>query len=421
MFVVMGAVLLGLACGAALQLVRSPAQAALDTAAPARSVLTAPVERTVVKATTTGRATVTPAHPTTVAAPAPTSGGLAVVSARPVAAGGTIRAGDVVIGVSGRPVIALPGAIPAYRDLEPGDVGDDVRQFQSALVAAGFPITVDGDFGEQTKVGIRWLYRRAGYAVPSTTGLGEPPSDDVTSAQTAARQAQRHVTDLAGQLATAKGAAADQLRQDLADARDDATSASAALARVSAKEGPILPRAEVVFVQALPARLVTAQALGAVAKSQVATLSAGGLTVRAGFAGAAQKAVATGMVAQLEDEASGWTGSGTVTSVGAASSSDAEGDVTAVIAPDHPLPSKLSGVDLKVTVTQVSSGGKVLAVPIAAITATADGSTYVVVSAASGDQRKVMVTTGVNGGGTVEVEPVNAGALEVGDQVVTSQ
>ena len=48
------------------------------------------------------------------------------------------RAGDVLVEVTGRPVIALTGPLPAYRDLVVGDIGPDVAQLEQALAAIGF-------------------------------------------------------------------------------------------------------------------------------------------------------------------------------------------------------------------------------------------------------------------------------------------
>jgi len=45
----------------------------------------------------------------------------------------------VAFTVSGRPALVLQGAVPAYRDITPGAVGDDVRQLQAALGRLGFP------------------------------------------------------------------------------------------------------------------------------------------------------------------------------------------------------------------------------------------------------------------------------------------
>jgi hypothetical protein len=92
----------------------------------------------------------------------------AVVSALPSEPGGRLHPGDLVVEVSGRPVIALPGVIPSYRDLGVGDQGTDVRQLRVALCTVGalsvgcqdVPDNFDGD----TARAVDSLYQQLGYA-----------------------------------------------------------------------------------------------------------------------------------------------------------------------------------------------------------------------------------------------------------------
>jgi len=72
--------------------------------------------------------------------------------------------GDVALAASGRPVFVLQGEIPAYRDLGPGLVGDDVRQFEEALLRMGFdPGPVDGTYDEGTGAAVAAWYLSAGW------------------------------------------------------------------------------------------------------------------------------------------------------------------------------------------------------------------------------------------------------------------
>ncbi|MFV2109040.1 hypothetical protein [Micromonospora sp. LOL_015] len=73
-----------------------------------------------------------------------------------------MRSGDVVAEVSGRPVIAMVGHFPAYRDVCPGMSGPDVAQLQRSLQPL-YGIRVDGHFGAATEAAISRLYRRLGY------------------------------------------------------------------------------------------------------------------------------------------------------------------------------------------------------------------------------------------------------------------
>ncbi len=67
--------------------------------------------------------------------------------------------GQVLYRVDEQPVVLMYGATPAYRTMQEGDEGDDVRQLQRNLVALGHDpdgdIDVDGDFGWATAAGVR--------------------------------------------------------------------------------------------------------------------------------------------------------------------------------------------------------------------------------------------------------------------------
>jgi hypothetical protein len=95
---------------AASTLVKSPAQLAADTAAPAPNVLTAPVVHSVLTSTVILRGDFAPGGlfqvtPTSVAATAGNpGGGPLIVTGTPVAQGASISPGQVVVEVSGRPV-----------------------------------------------------------------------------------------------------------------------------------------------------------------------------------------------------------------------------------------------------------------------------------------------------------------------------
>lgn len=60
--------------------------------------------------------------------------------------------GAVLYRVNERPVVLAQGAVPAFRDLERGVDGEDVRQLQAMLLARGWlSATPDGDFGALTE------------------------------------------------------------------------------------------------------------------------------------------------------------------------------------------------------------------------------------------------------------------------------
>lgn len=101
-----------------------------------------------------------------------------------VSAGEPVTHGDTVLEVSGRPVLALVGSVPAYRDLRPGMTGADVEQLQNGLVAGGFGPVEDpvGKYGASTAAAVSLLYERAGFEAPAPS----PASDTELEAAKAA-------------------------------------------------------------------------------------------------------------------------------------------------------------------------------------------------------------------------------------------
>ncbi|MCW2783257.1 MAG: hypothetical protein JWR35_3706, partial [Marmoricola sp.] len=109
--------------------VKSPADVAANAAAPPPSVITAAVEKRVVSDELVTRGTVG-ALATVNGLPSATPAGVAkaVITKLPAHVGDALKPGAVVVEVSGQPVFYLPGKLPAYRDLKPGDRGPDVVQ-----------------------------------------------------------------------------------------------------------------------------------------------------------------------------------------------------------------------------------------------------------------------------------------------------
>lgn len=74
------------------------------------------------------------------------------------AEGATLGQGDVVLSIDTEPVVLLLGDSPAYRLLELGTEGEDVRQLQNALDELGFGsadgFAVDGEYSEATAAAV---------------------------------------------------------------------------------------------------------------------------------------------------------------------------------------------------------------------------------------------------------------------------
>ncbi|NNL47048.1 MAG: hypothetical protein HKO76_01620 [Acidimicrobiia bacterium] len=80
----------------------------------------------------------------------------------------------------------------------------------------------------------------------------------------------------------------------------------------------------------------------------------------------------------------------------------------------------LRNVSVRLTIPVISSGGRVLAVPLAALSLAADGDSIVEVENPDGTTRFVKVDVGLTTEGTAEVSPID-GDLAEGDQVVVGR
>ncbi|MFI5687254.1 peptidoglycan-binding protein [Streptomyces sp. NPDC051636] len=430
MGIAVGAMALSGAGIAAASVIKSPAQAAAETAPPAADVLSAPVERRVLKNSVVLRGTVTAAQSVDVA-PTAVGGedaGKAVVTKVMVHPGSTFTAGKVLIEVSGRPVFALKGKLPVYRDLKPGSHGDDVAQLQQALASLGHGTGSDrtGDFGPGTKAALNSFYASMGYDPLPAQSDGE---DQVEAAQEAVTQAKRALEDARGAAsedggkASGAGTQAKRATEDLAKARKDLTEAQAA-------SGPMLPASEVLFLRDFPARVDSLSAqVGTELSGKAMVVSAGELVVRGMLSQDQKGLVRQGQAVDILSELSGAAARGRVASLAdepVASASDADesasGDggqgYTLIVRTRKPLSARLAGQDVRLTVEAASSDGPVLVVPVSAVSAGADGRTTVTMLGPNGSRRRVEVRTPTSGDGYVQVVPVHANALHEGDRVV---
>ncbi|MFE4513259.1 peptidoglycan-binding protein [Kitasatospora sp. NPDC056783] len=447
----------------AATLIRSPEQAAADTKAPPASVLTAPVVQRVLSNTTVLRGVFTagqsfPVQPGAVSASAGGPGGSPpIVTALKVDGGASVDSGQVLAEVSGRPVIALPGATPAYRDMAPGESGGDIGQLQDVLRGMGHYSGGDekGYFGAATKTAVTKLYQKLGYPVPTT---GDQTATAVRTAQQAVDQAKQAVQDLESQPArgseptaaagkpgapatgTAAAGAPAGGAAALGRARADLTAKQQELARAQAKDGPQLPAAEVVFLPALPARVGSVGAkVGDKVTAPVLTLTAGGLNLTGHLLPGDAPLVKPGMAVTVLSETTGVQLPAKVGSVGAlvtpgspaagggasapaaAPGAGTDPYVPLVVTPDAPWDPALEGQDVRITVVAASTQGEVLAVPSSAISSGVDGRTSVSVAGADGTRRTVEVTAGVAADGFVEVKAAAGAELKPGEQVVVGR
>lgn len=128
---------------------------------------TAPVSRTDLVETTTVDGTLGYADRRTIAAR--TAG---TITALP-RVGSTVRPGQALYRLDGRPVTLLSGRVPAYRTLQTGTEGEDVRQLEAGLRALGHRgFTVDDEYTRSTAAAVRRWQKSLGVERTGRVELG---------------------------------------------------------------------------------------------------------------------------------------------------------------------------------------------------------------------------------------------------------
>ena len=383
---------------AGASLVKSPAQVAAQTAAPPPSVITAPVTKEVLSETIVLRGTLgvnstlsfTPSSVASTAAN-PGGGGM-VVTGMYVQPGDQVHSGEVVAEVSDRPVFVLQGSLPLWRNLVPGESGKDVEELQAALARLGYSSGADqyGYLGAGTEAAVEAFYQDIGYA---------PPVESAASGS-------------GGSTSSGSGS----------------TSSGSGNASHSAAAPPpvIVPMSEAWFVPRLPAEVMTVPAqVGAVSPTSLLTIAQGALRLTGQLDPSEKSLVRAGMPVSVYSDVTGYTGAGTISSVGTATVQPSDGSASYVpvgVRPDASWPASLNGQNVQITITAVTTGRPVLAVPVAAVSYDASGQAEVIVSGPGGARRQVFVRAGLSAGGYVEVSASSApGLLRPGAPVVVGQ
>lgn len=351
--------------------IKSPADVAAQTQPPGLTQLTATVHRQVISTTVLAQGKVS--QPAEVSGPA-ASGGGGASGAQPIVTriflhpGAEVGPGSVILEVAGRPVFAFPGTVPAYRNLIPGETGEDVAELQVALEEIGLGVGDDtsGVYGPGTAAAVAAFYQDIGYSAPMiSTGP-------------------------------------------------------------KAERGAMMPLSEFMFIPRFPAHVASLGAkVGGTASGKLVTLSMGNPAVAGQLNPNDRGLVRPGMKVRITNTVTGRSVHGRITSV--KSRTETKGSISGGIflpmriRPGRPLPPSLIGQNVTLTIIAAHSSGPVLAVPEAAVFASVDGSTYVTRVTGAHSQVRVPVRTGLTGDGLVEVTPVGGAALAAGDTVLTGE
>lgn len=376
--------LVSLAAGVAvMQFIVSPAEIAARTAPPEAGPVTAPVEERVIENTVIMRGEITYADPLEIEIDTAGLTERAVVTGRLPKEGDILKTGDVAIELAGRPVIVLQGELPAYRSLQVGMSGPDVKQLKEAL--AGLDIW-PGDLGSDvfdadTAWAVAELFERVGYA--SQTG-GDEAQQRLRMAERSVRDANVGVTAAQAEVRRAEEAEEDMTVAwaQLESANEMLWDAWAELEQAQIGVMPSLPSSEVVYVSSLPRRVDAVYVKrGDVLQGKAMSVSGATLTI--------QGSVARQDADLLDEELIGFYPGPEGTELEAkilsvtapaAKSEESGGEgaerYTVRLSPGELSSeeiSQLRGTNVRVRIPVESTDGEVLAVPIAALSAGSAG------------------------------------------------
>ena len=207
----------------------------------------------------------------------------------------------------------------------------------------------------------------------------------------------------------------DAAREEVADARDE-------LAALEAELGTWLPAGELVFLKAMPVRVdQVAVTRGSVIDGTFITVSGSELALRSSVSERDAPRVEVGMEVEIENPETGGVIPGVVGfKADRAGTDGVQPDRIYLEITPSELPPEIIGTNVRVTIPVSSTGGEVLAVPAAALSATAAGDTILQVEEQDSTLRTVTVEPGLAAGGLVEVTPIE-GDLTEGDWVVVGR
>jgi hypothetical protein len=414
--------------------VASPAERAARVAPPAPTVITAVTQQKVLVQSVTVRGEVVPNGTVIVSAASTKAEGGRIVTGLPLAVGAKVVSGSVIAQISGRPVVAIAGGTPAFRDLTPGTQGTDVKQLQRALVRFGDldERDVSGVFDHATENATNAFYDRSGYEAPHTWDNDPSELAAVQAARDALVTVQRRLVADQAALAKAKRDSLAAARRQVAYDWEDLRRAEEQSSQLEAASGTAWPFAEIVFVPRLPARIGSLNVsvgddLATKPSGRLLTLTTGSPVIRSVVPEGSQAGLKAGLTVSVTDDINGSTISAAVTSLGRFTIVPANQAGSGVqrgypmrVTPTKPLPASWVGKDVEVRVTISRTRKAVLVVPLTAVRTTSGQVSTVIVLEPDDTRTDVEVRPGTVVAGEVEVTPrgPNARALIKGVAVV---
>lgn len=258
-------------------------------------------------------------------------------------------------------------------------------------------------------------------APPDTTAQSravDSARSGVESAQSGVEDAVRGAEDAQTGLEDAASGVEDA-QSGLADARAELADAEADLAKLESETGIWIPAGELIFLERLPVRVdrLTAER-GSTVSGSFMTVTGSELAARGSVLVRDVSLVREGQEARIDDPLLVDPLVGEIRLVAdRAGTRNVANDRHYLEITAEGIPDELIGANVKVVIPVGGTDGEVLAVPAAALSATADGSTRVEVEQPDGSTRFVVVDPGLAASGLVEVTPLE-GELQEGDLVV---
>ncbi len=213
------------------------------------------------------------------------------------------------------------------------------------------------------------------------------------------------------------------LREGVATATRARDQAEQDLAEYSTTVGVSLPAGEVLFMPSLPVRIdAVAVKRGDAVSSAFMTVTGSRLAVDASVQVADRDLIAEGDVVEVESTDFGIVLDATISFIDSKPATmglDAQHVYVEITPDDSEIAQQLNGAPVKVTIPVRSTGDEaVLAVPLAAVSASADGSSRVEIELDDGTTRLVKVEPGLAAQGYVQITALDGGAIAEGDRVV---
>ena len=397
--------------------IQSPAEAAARTAPPTPSPILVPVEKRVLTSDVVTRGTARFGSPQFISlAPSTLKPGPGIITMVPER-GAALDEGDVLMLASGRPVFVIQGEVPVYRDIIPGNAGDDVLQLEAALKRLGFnPGEADGTYDESTSEAVADWYAAAGF-----DALLCPTEDQLAALRSLENELALSTNE---RLAAEEALAAAPLDAQKAPEREVKRLTtlvkiiSAEVDNARLKVGVQIPIDEIVFIPILPVRVSQLNVdIGESASGEVMTVTNNQLLIDSSLPLAEAPLVKPGLPVTIDEPDLGINVTGVVSRVADTPGTDGVDGFHIyfeTIVDETAVP--LEGFSLRLTIPVESTGEAVMVVPISALSLAANGTSRIQVEN-NGTLEFVVVEPGLSADGYVEVTPVD-GSLAPGQFVV---